>query len=139
MTVLKIEHGSADYDAAVSLRRRVLRAPLGLDFSAGELAAEANQLHLGLWDEDELVGCLSLVRMEKEFKMRQVAVSPERQRQGIGKRLVEAAEVAVATGLITLHAREVAIPFYEAMGYEKVGDPFSEVGIPHIKMAKRIG
>jgi hypothetical protein len=77
--------------------------------------------------------------MEKEFKMRQVAVSPERQRQVIGKRLVEAAEVAVATGLITLHAREVAIPFYEAMGYEKVGDPFFEVGIPHIKMAKRIG
>jgi len=161
MTVRQIVHGSPEYAVAVKLRRRVLRLPLGLDFSTAELAAEADQIHFGLWDGDELVGCLTLVQngparlvrnrpfgglgcreiitWERDFKMRQVAVSPDRQRQGIGKRLVEAAEEFVLAGEISLHAREVAIPFYETMGYEKVGDPFFEVGIPHIKMTKRIG
>ena len=161
MTVSQIVHGSLEYAAAVELRRRVLRLPLGLDFTAAELASEADQFHFGLWDGDDLVGCLSLVRngpsrlvsnrdegtlgcveiikWESQFKMRQVAVSPDRQRQGIGKRLVEAAEAFVDTGEISLHAREVAVPFYEAMGYAAVGDPFLEVGIPHLKMTKRVG
>jgi predicted GNAT family N-acyltransferase len=132
-----------------------------MDFSAAELAAEVDQFHFGIWDGEELVGCLSLVRngpsrlvsnrdegsvgsteiiqWESQFKMRQVAVSPDRQRQGIGKRLVEAAEAFVDTGEISLHAREVAVAFYESMGYTTVGEPFLEVGILHMKMTKRVG
>lgn len=161
MTVSQILHGSLEYAAAVELRRRVLRLPLGMDFSAAELAAEVDQFHFGIWDGEELVGCLSLVRngpsrlvsnrdegsvgsteiiqWESQFKMRQVAVSPDRQRQGIGKRLVEAAEAFVDTGEISLHAREVAVAFYESMGYTTVGEPFLEVGILHMKMTKRVG
>jgi len=161
MTVRQIVHGSPEYTAAVELRRRVLRRPLGLDFSEAELAAETDQVHFGLWDGEDLVGCLTLVETgparlvrnrsceglgccviitwERDFKMRQVAVSPERQRQGIGKRLVEAAEAFVRAGEISLHAREIAVPFYESMGYTPVGEPFQEVGIPHLKMTKRIG
>jgi predicted GNAT family N-acyltransferase len=161
MTVSQIVHGSPEYAAAVELRRRVLRLPLGMDFSAAELAAEVDQFHFGIWDGEELVGCLSLVRngpsrlvsnrdegsvgsteiiqWESQFKMRQVAVSPDRQRQGIGKRLVEAAEAFVDTGEISLHAREVAVAFYESMGYTTVGEPFLEVGILHMKMTKRVG
>ena len=35
---------------------------------------------------------------------------------------------------IALHARESAVPFYLALGYGLVGEPFEEVGIPHRKM-----
>jgi len=53
--------------------------------------------------------------------------------------LVEAAEAFVDTGEISLHAREVAVAFYESMGYTTVGEPFLEVGILHMKMTKRVG
>ncbi len=39
LTVRRIPHGSADYAAAVNLRRAVLRTPLGLDFTSAQLAA----------------------------------------------------------------------------------------------------
>ena len=35
-----IDHGTAEYKNAVSLRERILRAPFGLSFSEAELLAE---------------------------------------------------------------------------------------------------
>ena len=35
-----------------------------------------------------------------------------------------------------LHARESVVPFYELLGYAKVGDRFTEVTIPHWVMAR---
>jgi predicted GNAT family N-acyltransferase len=35
-----------------------------------------------------------------------------------------------------LHARESAVPFYERLGYERVGERFEEVSIPHWRMRK---
>jgi predicted GNAT family N-acyltransferase len=37
-----------------------------------------------------------------------------------------------------LHARLTAIGFYEKSGYVVSGGEFLEVGIPHVKMVKRI-
>jgi len=37
---------------------------------------------------------------------------------------------------IYLHAREYAVPFYEALGYHTFGEEFTEVGIPHRHMQK---
>jgi predicted GNAT family N-acyltransferase len=37
---------------------------------------------------------------------------------------------------MVLHARETAVPFYEAMAYTKIGDRFTEVTIPHWSMVK---
>ena len=31
---------------------------------------------------------------------------------------------------MSLHARQIAVPFYERLGYTIVGEPFEEVGIP---------
>ena len=72
--------------------------------------------------------------------MRQVAVAPELQRQGIGKALVEYSK-ALAQRLdiaMILHARETAVAFYEHLGYAKLGDRFEEVTIPHWAMEKRL-
>jgi predicted GNAT family N-acyltransferase len=35
-----------------------------------------------------------------------------------------------------LHARIVAVGFYEKMGYVRQGELFTEVGIPHVLMQK---
>lgn len=39
---------------------------------------------------------------------------------------------------IVLHARETAVPFYEPLGYTRVGDRFTEVTIPHWVMVRAL-
>lgn len=147
MRFCEIKHASKEYEKAVELRRLVLRKPLGLDFTEHQLKAEAADIHLSAWDNGELVGCVVLTPTDeikncvKVVKLRQMAVDPNVQRKGIGKRLISFAErVAVArgSGIITLHARATAVPFYERLGYCVVGEPFEEVTIPHREMEKVI-
>ncbi len=144
--VLEVPHGSDMYFGAVALRRRVLRIPLGLDYSESELAAESDSRHLVAVDSgNRVVGCLVL-RLPGEAdgaaRMRQVAVEPGLQGRGIGRSLVVASE-AVASGAgsgeMVLHAREVARPFYERLGYKVEGEVFFEVGLRHWKMRKWMG
>ena len=71
--------------------------------------------------------------------MKQVAVLPDLQGQGVGKALVQYSE-ALARRLgftrMVLHARETAVPFYEKLGYSRFGERFQEVTIPHWAMDK---
>jgi ribosomal protein S18 acetylase RimI-like enzyme len=134
-------HGCADYDAAVELRREVLRRPLGLDFTAEQLAAEASQLHLGAWSGGVLLGCLTLIVEDGAARMRQVAVAPRARDQGIGRLLVaECESEALRRGAasMTLHARQTAVGFYERLGYASRGGSFVEVGVEHRLMAKTL-
>jgi ribosomal protein S18 acetylase RimI-like enzyme len=132
--------GTPEYDASVVLRSRVLREPLALRVGPEERAEESGLVHLGAFEGERLVGCLMLHDLgEKRVKMRQVAIDFDRQRSGLGSALVRfSEEVALAKGFseMVLHARETAISFYERLGYERKGDPFVEVTIPHLAMRK---
>ncbi len=37
---------------------------------------------------------------------------------------------------IVVHAQLAAEPFYRKRGYERVGEPFSEQGVEHVRMQK---
>jgi ribosomal protein S18 acetylase RimI-like enzyme len=138
----EIAHGSAAYEASVALRNEVLREPLGLGFTDEELEREHSDYHLVCQIEGEIVGCLLLVPISpNEVKMRQVAVTPRAQTQGIGRALTKFAEdFARQCGFtkITLHARVTAVSFYEKLGYERIGEQFKEVTVPHWKMQKQL-
>ncbi len=136
-----IEFRGAHFSEWLDLRNEVLRAPLGLDLADENLEVEASQHHLVGFDDGRLVGGLILAPAGESMKMRQVAVAPFYQRQGLGKRLVHYSEdFARARGVqcITLHARDSAVSFYEGLGYSIEGDPFEEIGIPHRAMRKRL-
>jgi GNAT superfamily N-acetyltransferase len=138
-----IAYDSPERAALVELRREVLRRPLGLDFTAEQLAAEADQLHLGAWDGARLVGGLLLApRGAGVAQMRQVAVAQDAQGRGVGRLLVEESErEARRRGFarMVLHARQTAVPFYERLGYAVEGKPYTEIGLPHRTMAKALG
>ena len=141
LVLRRIEHGSADYLAAVALRRRVLRTPLGLDFTAEQLAAEIGDDLLAAFEDGHVAGTLVLTPHENALKLRQMAVAPELGGQGIGARLIAFAEaVARDEGFkqIVLHARVSAQGFYEKSGYRAEGEIFTEVTLPHIAMAKTL-
>jgi GNAT superfamily N-acetyltransferase len=136
----EVTHGSPEYEAGFLLRERVLRTPLGIEMPPNMRAEEVNLRHLGAFEGERLVGYLVLHDQGNGVvRMRQVAVDFDRQRRGIGKALVaRSEELARNSGYTTmiLHARETAIAFYEALGYEIFDEPFVEVTVPHRKMRK---
>jgi ribosomal protein S18 acetylase RimI-like enzyme len=142
LEVRLIAHGSPDYAEMVTLRRRILRAPLGLDFTPEQLAAERDDLLVGAYEDGQLVGCLLMTpHGERALHMRQVAVDADRQGGGIGRELVRFAEqLALERGYteIELHARETAVAFYLKLGYEVTGEPYIEVTLPHRTMFKSL-
>ena len=90
--------------------------------------------HFGLFMDDELAGVASLFKsnsdlfQEKEqFQLRGMAVLEKFQKKGIGESLVKYAEENAKSRsgkLIWFNAREVAVRFYEKMGYQIIGEPF---------------
>lgn len=140
--IREIQYGSHEYRRAVQLRHEVLREPLGLTFSEEQLAGEVGDIHIAAFDGAELVGCAILTQYTyRKIKMRQVAILPQRQGQGIGRRLIDFSEQAArghGFSEIMLHARESAVSFYEKLGYQIMGDMFIEVTLPHRAMIKAI-
>ncbi len=99
-------------------------------------------MHFGLFDEGALVACVIAVALSPtEAKIRQMAVDGGHQGQGCGRRIILCLENHLAgQGFVhfSMHARMSAAGFYEKLGYSKTGREFIEVGIPHIKMEKRL-
>ncbi|HRI28633.1 MAG TPA: GNAT family N-acetyltransferase [Chitinophagales bacterium] len=143
-----VTYGSEAYNQTVALRTQILRKPLNLHFTPQQLAEEVNQVHFATFShaqttEPQILACLILVPNEqtKQVKMRQVAVADHIQKQGVGAQLVRFAENwAVQQGytLMYCHARDTAVPFYLKLGYAVVGEGFTEVGIPHYYMERRL-
>jgi len=138
----EIAFASEQYRLARALRYDVLRAPLGLPLSENDLHGEADQLHFGLFDGDELVATVTVIPMAADHaKIRQTAVAFAHQGRGLGRSIMTQLEAALAArgfASLSLHARSTAVGFYEKLGYETVGDEFIEVTIPHRKMVKRL-
>jgi predicted GNAT family N-acyltransferase len=142
MALKIIDYGSPEYKQMVQLRYNMLRKPLGLEFDPKELENERNDILLGCFDDGKLEGCCLLTQSgTKEARLRQMAVISGLQGKGIGKALIQFAEnIAHDRGFktICMHARKSAMGFYEKLGYEKLGEEFTEVTLPHFKMEKKL-
>lgn len=112
-------------------------------------------LHLAAMDESARpLGVLSLFDQRSDrfpdaipavqpvYRLRAMGVLPEYRRLGVGQSLVEAAcEAARIRGAHWLwcDAREVALPFYEALGFEYLSGSYDIPIIgPHRMMARRL-
>lgn len=137
-----IEHNTKEYQQMIALRDEILRKPLGLYFNPEELIREKDDILIGAFEEDKLIGCCMLSQSTEGYcRLRQMAVSQNLQKKGIGATLINFAEnVARDRGYHTLemHARKSAVGFYLKCGYSISGDEFSEVTIPHYVMKKRL-
>ncbi|MBK9152523.1 MAG: GNAT family N-acetyltransferase [Saprospiraceae bacterium] len=139
----EIEFATPEFDEAVRLRDKILRKPLGLQFTPEDIATEYDSIHLGCYTaNNDLAAVLTLKPVsQKTVKMRQVAVDDALQNMGVGKFLVlQSEKLARFKGFerIELHARLTAVPFYESLQYLQSGDIFKEVGIDHVFMYKNL-
>jgi predicted GNAT family N-acyltransferase len=142
MALKIIDHGSPEYLQMVQLRTDILRKPLGLVFTPDELESEKEEVLIGAFEEEKMLGCCMLIKIETgTVRLRQMAVLNNLQGKGIGRALMQFAEnIARDMGYkkIIMHARETAVGFYEKLGYEVVGEPFEEVTISHMNMEKML-
>ena len=141
MYVTQVDFGSPGFDELVYLRDLLLRKPIGLEFTPDELSIEYTSIHFAAYSNyDVLLGTLVMKPLDRDqVKMRQVAVFPEFQKNGVGQLMVAESELfSKAAGFkeIVLSARVPAVPFYEKLGYEVVSELYKEVGIDHYKMRK---
>jgi ribosomal protein S18 acetylase RimI-like enzyme len=140
MALKIIDHGSREYQQMVQLRNEILRRPLGLQFTPDELEKEKEEILIGAFEEEKMLGCCMLIKEDPvTVRLRQMAVLNNLQGKGIGRALMQFAEnIARDRGFqkITMHARETAIGFYEKLGYRLCGQQFEEVTIPHFVMEK---
>lgn len=167
----------ARLDEILALRHAVLRPGLPVGTARFEGDAEPETLHFGAFVGGAAVGCASMMRRPWPFdsrpdcvgplaqdapawQLRGMATAPDRQRQGIGGRLLERIEAhLLASGsslpprppenrhqnlpstrvLLWCNARVSAVPFYGKQGWAIASEVFDVPGVgPHYKMIKRL-
>jgi predicted GNAT family N-acyltransferase len=142
-TIEEIAHGSDAYREVRDWRDRILRRPLGLVLTGEDTAGEECQRHFVLREREAmLAGVIAVARQPATVRLRQMWVRDDRSRQGLGRSLLAGVEeILRAEGFqqITLNARVGVRGFYEKCGYTAEGPVFAEIGIPHIRMIRRIG
>jgi ribosomal protein S18 acetylase RimI-like enzyme len=125
-----------------ALREQVLRRPLGLSLYNEDTSADKLDKIFIARHNNRVLGCLMAKPLpDNQLKLRQMAVAPEFQGTGVGRKLMLAAEEDARKEkihLLSLHARSSAIPFYEKLGYRIDSEEFEEVGIPHKAMSKSL-
>lgn len=146
--VLRIDQSHPLYEQEVALREKVLLEPIGLDmegleqlFPGAEAAFEHVVAVVDHPSGERVVGVVCLLPDYPEkgtAKLMQMVVDPQRQKEGIGRRLVAELERRAfgELGLTSLwcSARDTAVDFYKSMGWSIEGDEYREAGIPHFKM-----
>ncbi|MCA9312664.1 MAG: GNAT family N-acetyltransferase [Phycisphaerales bacterium] len=139
------------YPQETALRERVLLRDAGFDFesfraaypyedTAEHFIAVTTDHHSGS-PVDVVLGTALLIPGHPDpgvGKVTQVAVDPQRQGEGIGRRLMVTLESRAFGELglarVFCHAQNTAMGFYTRLGWRIDGDEFVEAGIPHHRM-----
>lgn len=102
--------------------------------------------HFGIFENNQLLGVISLFESRNElftnqnqFQIRGMAVLEEYQKKGLGEALVNYTENYLKKNnensfLIWFNAREIAVGFYQKLGYTIVGNSFEifDVGTHYV-------
>ena len=142
MNIEIIEPASSEYEQMVRLRIKALLEPIGVPGSYIEPEKEKDDIFIGAFEQNEIIGCCILTRKDAlTIQLRQMAVLPQYRGRKIGNAIIQFAErTAKENGYTTLmmHARDPVIDFYKKSGYEIIGEQFFEVGIGHHRMEKKL-
>jgi len=142
MSIKIIDYNSIEYREMINLRMEILRKPLGLTFTPETLEKEKDDILIGAFDEEKITACCVLTKIDSTIiQLRQMAVHPKMERNGLGASILAFAEnIARDAGfrILIMHAIKTAVGFYEKQGYAIHGDEFLEVSIPHYEMRKKL-
>lgn len=143
MEIKEIDINDQIYDKTLDLRTNVISIPFGFPPPRKEKETPDSHMFVAL-DEDDIVGFAMITpSSDKEsIRARQVSVTPARQKQGIGRLLMEKAErVAKELGYkeLRLFAHTGSHPFFLKLNYAVNGDwQTQENGLQTIFMSKEL-
>jgi predicted GNAT family N-acyltransferase len=99
-------------------------------------------IHLLAYLDNKAVGTARIRAINaNRAKIERLAVLSEARKQGIGKQLMKVALKAISDqnkSSVIVHAQEYIAPLYRQLGFEIIGERFSEAGIAHVKMIKQL-
>jgi N-acetylglutamate synthase-like GNAT family acetyltransferase len=132
-----------EWDSYYDLRYTILRAPWNQARGSERNEGDETAKHFAFFDNESIIGVGRLDIMPNNVgQIRFMAVSVQKQGTGVGKNLMlhmEGMAKEASCKEIILHAREIALPFYEKLDYrivEKSHLLFNE--IQHYLMRKKI-
>ncbi|MHB1906031.1 MAG: GNAT family N-acetyltransferase [Acidimicrobiales bacterium] len=137
-------------DALVELRTRVLRDGDASRAARNPLDDEPSTWHFGAFLGEDVVGSASFYSnagprgSSGAYQLRYMAVEPGLQGRGVGRILLEHAEAILAANAVRhlwAHARDSALGFYRATGWEAVAGSEHlsvETGLPHTTVTKAL-
>lgn len=120
--MIRSPQNETEWQAYYALRYEVLRAPWGQAKGSEQTPDEALHQHFAFFnDGSQIIAVGRLDQIDAQTaQIRFMAVDAPYQSKGIGKCLIHFMETEAkqkGTQQIILHAREVALPFYQKLGY----------------------
>jgi predicted GNAT family N-acyltransferase len=139
---IKVVTDEQELKSAMEIRRQVFIIEQGVphDLEMDEYDAEA--LHIIAYYHGNIIATCRLIFLPDEHvKLERMAILKPFRNKGIGRKILDYIDRKMEDKqikLIVIHAQSQAIPFYESFGFKRVGLPFWEAGIEHIKMQKHV-
>jgi predicted GNAT family N-acyltransferase len=131
--------GGGDLTDAYALRSLIFTAEQGTPEEEDIDGRDDDAVHLVLYDGGCPVATGRIFTEANRCYLGRICVRRERRKSGLGEALTRALiRQAEALGHDEqfLHAQIQARGFYERLGFAAVGEPYMEVGIPHISMRR---
>ena len=133
-----------EFDQYYFLRWKILREPLNKERGSEQDELESQAIHRATFDEQGNIIAVARLHYTELFgaQIRYMAVAESYQGKGLGQQIISALEHhAISLGIqnITLKSREIAVSFYENIGYKNLG--FSHLlhnQIKHFSMEKKL-
>ena len=139
---IKIVDYREQLEAIQTIRTKVFQEEQGVAAELEFDGLDAIATHFLAYLDNQPVGTTRIRNTDKKtVKIERLAVLPAVRKQGIGRKLMETAlEVITIQNkqIAIVHAQEYIVKLYQQLGFEQVGDSFTEAGISHIKMTKRL-
>ncbi|HLS29555.1 MAG TPA: GNAT family N-acetyltransferase [Flavobacteriaceae bacterium] len=136
-------------ETILPLRRDILRQGFTLDQSRFEGDLNPDSFHLALFDQDEILAIASYVfdlsdfsPVEKQYRLRGMAVAANQQNKGFGKAIFQEGERLLREKQIPylwFNARTPAVDFYKKQNCRVLGEEFNiPTAGPHYYMYKNL-
>ncbi len=128
--------------AIEQIRTKVFQEEQGVAAELEFDGLDEDAIHLLAYQDDRAVGTTRIREIDaKTAKIERLAVLPEARKQGLAKKLMLTALETISEQNKTtavVHAQTYIARLYLQLGFEIVGEEFSEAGIAHVKMIQKL-